>query len=185
MPPKQERKSRKIIMMDLFKAFGCANRGTLWAALCKEGLPTQAIQNIRQGHQDAKLQRKGAVTYGEPIRNNVGVSQESAISALLFVIYLDDAMQDRRSLNGQMQLPKRYSAQPKGEVRTNHRLTYIARKQSRKQKQPPLTRQQKTTMHDITEQETTARTDEVIYADDTNMITEHDATPQISKKIQN
>ena len=40
-------------------------------------------------------------------------------------------------------------------------------------------------MQDYTEQETALRADEVIYADDANMITEQDTVPQISKKLLN
>ena len=110
------------------EACDCVNRITLWATLYKAGLPTQEIQNIGQGRRITKLQRNDAGTYGGPIRSKVGASQGYALSALLFKIYLEDMIQDHQSLNGQMQLPKRYSAQPKEEIRTNQLLAYIARK---------------------------------------------------------
>ena len=88
----------------------------------------QAIQNTHRGHPGAKLQRKDAGSYGIPVRNNVGVSQGSALIALLSIIYLDDVMQDRQSLNDQMQLPKRYSTQQKEETHTHQLLAHIAGK---------------------------------------------------------
>ena len=135
--------SAKIILIDLAKAFDCVNRSTLWATLYKAGLPTQVIKNIRQGHQGTKLQCKDTGTYGKPIQNNVGVFKGSALSALLFIIYLDDMMQGRQSLNDQMQLPKRYSTQPKEEVHTQQLLTHIARTKSQKQKQSMMKHLQK------------------------------------------
>ena len=38
-------------------------------------------------------------TYGTPGNNNIGVFRGSAISALLFIIYLDDMMEDYEALN--------------------------------------------------------------------------------------
>ena len=94
-------------------------------------------------------------------------------------------MQDRQSLNDHMQLPKRYSAHPKEEVRTKHLLTHIARTKKPETETTNAETPTKTTTQDPAEQETTSRTDEVIYADDTNMITEQDTVPRISKKLQN
>ena len=111
--------SAKIILMNLSKAFDCVNRTTLWTTLYKAGLPMQAIQNTQQGHQGAKLQRNDSGTYGAPEQNNVGVFQGSALSSILFIIYLGDMMQDHQSLNGQMKLPKRYSIHTREEMHTH------------------------------------------------------------------
>ena len=94
-------------------------------------------------------------------------------------------MQDRQSLNDQMQLPKRYGTQPKEEVRTNQPLAYIARITKPETEIITTDTLAKITMQDPTEPETTSRTDEVIYADDANVITEQDTVPQISRKLQN
>ena len=51
--------------------------------------------------QSAKHKRQ----YGEPQPNNVGVFQGSAISALMFIIYLDDMMEDYRAINRKKKLP--------------------------------------------------------------------------------
>ena len=156
--------------MDISKAPDCVNRSTLWVALYKAGIPTQAMQNIRQGHQSTKLQRKDAGTYGEPIRNNVGVFQLPALSALLFIIYLDDVVQDLQSLNDLMQLPKRQSNQPEEEVRAKQLLTRIARITKPETEILTTDTVAKTTTQDTIEQEKAARADEVIYDDDANVI---------------
>ena len=44
--------------------------------------------------------------YGRKVANNVGVFQGPSISALLFVIYLGDVMQDYNELNGNKNIPK-------------------------------------------------------------------------------
>jgi len=126
-----------------------------------------------------------AGTYGGPIHNNVGVSQESALSALLFIIYLGDMTQDRQSLRDQMQLPKRYIAQPEEEIRTNQLLTYIERKTKPETTATEGDSPAQISTRDPTKQETISRADEIIYADDANMITGKDTAPQLSKKLQN
>jgi len=96
-------------------------------------------------------------------------------------------MQARQSLNDQMQPPKRYSAQPKEEIHTNQLLTYIARKTKPETTATEGDAPAKISTQDPTKQETEtiSRADEIIYADDTNMITEQDTVPQLSKKLQN
>ena len=57
------------------------------------------IRHIRRGHQGTRLAPKYRGSYGEAKENNIGVSQGSEISALLFIIYLDDMMEDLAALN--------------------------------------------------------------------------------------
>ena len=47
--------------------------------------------------------------YGAKVENDIGVFQGSAISALLFIIYLDDMMDDYTSINDNTQIPKKYT----------------------------------------------------------------------------
>ena len=113
-----------IILMDIAKAFGDVNRVLLWATLYKCGIPITAIQHIRGGLPKTILRHKENRTYGTPITNNVGVFQGSAISALLFIIYLDDVMQDYQAMNDNAQLPRRPTIQPSLQMHiqniTNH-----------------------------------------------------------------
>ena len=100
-----------IVLMGPSGAFGCVNRILLWAAICKTGLPINLIQHIKYGHRNTKLRCKDNGAYGPPVKNNVVVSQRYAIRALLFIIYIEDAMQDYRAMNGQTELPQRRSIQ--------------------------------------------------------------------------
>ena len=53
------------------------------------------------------LRAKRHGEYGEASKNNVGVFQGSAISALMFIIYLDDMMEDYEAINRQAKLISR------------------------------------------------------------------------------
>ena len=61
------------------------------------------------------------------------VFRGSALSALLFTVYLDAVLPDLQSLNDQMHLPRRYSIQPRGGwggIHTQQFLISIARPDS-------------------------------------------------------
>ena len=60
-----------------------------------------------KGHQETRLCVKHKGEYGEECQNNVGVFQGSAISALMFIIYLDDTMEDFKAMNRKMKLTTR------------------------------------------------------------------------------
>jgi len=168
-----------IVLMDLSKAFGRVNRQTLWAALYKAGLPLIMIDHIRQGHQHTTIRYKDNGTYGPPTTNNVGVSQRSALSALLFIIYLDDVMQDFQAISDQ-QLPQRTRMQPKLDTHTNNLIAYV---NSLIQNAHDETNNETLTHNDQHEQK--EREDSVIYADGANSINEHDTPQQIATKLQN
>jgi len=106
----------KILLLDLSKAFDTINRTQLWATLYKKGLPLETIAQIRQGHKNTKLCPKHQGRYGDLQTNNVGVFRGSAISALLFIIYLDDMMQDLQALNHKNELPMRIRTQRQPET---------------------------------------------------------------------
>ena len=171
--------------MDLSNAFDCVNRSTLWTTLYETGLPISTIQNIQQGRQGATLRCKDDGAYGAQINNSVGVFQGSALSALLFVIYLGDMTQGRQSLNDMMQLPKRYSTMAKEEVHTNQLITHIAGTTMPGDDVQKQSTSAETTTNDPAMHETQATEDGIIYADDTSMITELDAITQISRKLVN
>ena len=80
-------------------------------AIYKKGCPLENITHIRQGHQNATLCDKHQGTYGNPVRNNVGVFQGSAVSALLLIIYFGGMMDDYRALNHWGKLPTRKTQQ--------------------------------------------------------------------------
>ena len=65
----------------------------------KKGIQTELINHIRQGRKGTKFAPEYRGKYGEPSENNIGVSQGSAISAILFIIYMDDVMEDNEALN--------------------------------------------------------------------------------------
>ena len=55
--------------------------------------------------------------YGPPVINNIGVYQGSAISALLFIIYLGDMMEDYDAVNANKQALRKKT---KKDVRENN-----------------------------------------------------------------
>ena len=65
------------------------------------------IRHIRRGRQGTRLAPKYKGRYGEPKEDNIGVSQGSAISALLFIIYLGGVVGDLASLNRRPHLQTR------------------------------------------------------------------------------
>ena len=87
--------------MDLSRAFDAIDRTILWAAIYKKGIPIEMILHIRRGRQKTKPTTKTHGQYGETMCNNVGLFQGSAISALLFIIYCGDVMEDYAALTPQ------------------------------------------------------------------------------------
>ena len=65
------------------------------------------IRHIRRGHQGTTLAPKYKGKYGKASNNNIGVFQGAAISPILFIIYLDDMMEDLEALNRRTNLPIR------------------------------------------------------------------------------
>ena len=70
-------------------------------------IPEETIRRIRSGHTGTRLAPKYKGKYGKLNENNIGVFQGSAISALLFIIYLGDMMGDLEALNRRTNLPMR------------------------------------------------------------------------------
>jgi len=103
--PKIERQTPNthLLLVDLTNAFGKVNSAKLRATLYKKGIPIETISHIRRGHPNKTIKPKRKGTYGKQ-ENNVGASQGSAISALVFIIYLDDMMEAYEALNIQKQM---------------------------------------------------------------------------------
>lgn len=94
--------------MDLSKAFDTVNRKLLWTALYKKGIPLQMIQMIKEGRKHTALKAKCERQLSEPVATNIGAFQGAPLSALLFIIYLDDMMDDYQALNDAAKIPNRY-----------------------------------------------------------------------------
>jgi len=75
----------------------------------QKGLPIDMIKHIRRGHKNTTLLPKVKNKYGQATKNNVGVFQGSAISALLFIIYQDDVMEDYTALNHEENLTLKHT----------------------------------------------------------------------------
>ena len=75
----------------------------------RKGLPKTTIRHIWRGHPNTKLMEKERNEYGPVVQNAVGSLQWSEISTLLFIIYLDDLMNDYKSLNDNKEIPRRHS----------------------------------------------------------------------------
>ena len=65
------------------------------------------IRHIKRGHTGTRLAPTYKGKYGKLKENNIGVFQGSAISALLFIIYLGDMMDDLEELNRRTDIPMR------------------------------------------------------------------------------
>ena len=173
-----------LVLMDLSKAFDCANRTLLWNAIYKKGLPIPMIQHIRQGHQNTTLRRKDNGEYGLPVKNNVGVFQGSALSALLFIIYLDEVIQDYQALNDEAKLPQRHTIQTAAQTHTNNLLGHIKNMNNNENDtQQPKNDPRRENNQNIYDSNT--REDGIIYADGTNIIAEHDTPSQLATRLKN
>ena len=92
--------------MGLSEAFDTINRTIIWKTMYKKAIPTDMAKHIRRGQQGkttTQIKRK----IWRTARENVGVFQGSAISALLFIIYMDDVMEDNASQIRRSNLPTR------------------------------------------------------------------------------
>ena len=91
--------------MGLSKAFGAIKQTTLWTTLYKKGTPGEMIKHSRRGHRGSKLAPKYKGGYGELKENGIGISKGYDISALLFIIYMGDAMEDYAAMNRRSNFP--------------------------------------------------------------------------------
>ena len=84
-----------------------------------------------------------------------------------------------------MHLPRRHIIQPREEIHTPQLIQYIARTTKPETTTQPEKPDTEKTTQEPQMQETLERADEYIYADDTNLVAEQDATPQIAQKLEN
>ena len=66
---------------------------------------------ITQGHRNAQLSVNIEEHAGRNLKNNVAAPQWSSISAIMFIIYLDGAMEGYGALNYKGEIPERQCAQ--------------------------------------------------------------------------
>ena len=59
----------------------------------RKGIPTNLLKMIILGHANTKLCARHKCKLGNFVENNAGISQGSPLSAQLFIIYADYAMQ--------------------------------------------------------------------------------------------
>ena len=97
----------KIVLIELAKSPADVNQKLLWETLYKVGILLPLLEHIRNGRQNTRLRCKELAAIGEPVSNNVGVFQGAALSAPLFIIYLEDAMMGNQSLNEKGRLQRR------------------------------------------------------------------------------
>ena len=106
--------------MDIWKDFDTINRTPLWETLYKKGLPIDTILHIRRGRKNINLLAKTQGQYGAPpVENNVGVFRGSATGAL-FIIYMDDAMEDYTSLKYTNRIPIKHTPERAPKVSERH-----------------------------------------------------------------
>ena len=113
----KDNKKGELLLMDLTKAFDSINRDLLWTALFRKGLPLELIGMLMEGHRETKLQVKNKGTYGDPVETNIGVFQGAAFSALGFIIYLCDMIDDFQALNDLEKVNNVYTQLPTEETR--------------------------------------------------------------------
>ena len=125
-------KNTLIILLGMSKAFGAVNRTLLCATLYKKCLPVHMFQQIAHGHQNTIRRCKEMGTYGTPVRNNIGIFRGEALSAILFIIYLDGVEKDYHSLGDKAGLPRRSAVQQTQENRNKIHSPPAKRNASRK-----------------------------------------------------
>ena len=106
----KETHHEQVLLMDLTKAFDTANRTMLWETLYTKGLTIDQILHKGRGHRKPQLMIERQFRYGPLVGNNIGVFRGSAISDVLFIIYLDDMAEDCDAL-GKLQMPLRHVKQ--------------------------------------------------------------------------
>ena len=101
------RRDAVILPMSPTNASDAINRTLLWTTLYKKGIREETINNSRRGHQGARLAPKYKVNYGKTVENNIGVFRGSSIGAILFIIYMGEAMEDSDATQRRLNLPYR------------------------------------------------------------------------------
>ena len=111
-------RNAKILLMGLSKAFGATNRTLLWTTIYKRNTNWHDQTHTRHEKPRHKTSTKYKCKYGTPSGNNIGVSQGSAISAILFIIYMGDMMEDNAALRRRSNPPFQNSSRQTRAART-------------------------------------------------------------------
>ena len=117
--------------MGLSEDFGSINRTQLWTTLYMKGLPLETITLIRKGNQSAAICTKLQGKYGGEVVNDAGAIRVSAISALLFIIYLYYTMGDYRAVNRKAEISIRTTLQWNQTKTQKKLLGYISKHATR------------------------------------------------------
>ena len=115
----KEDKNGELLLMDLSKAFDTIDRSLLWTALFRKGTPIKLIRILMEGRKETLLRVKNKGTYGPEERTSRGVFQGAAFSALGFIIYLCDMLDDSQALNDTCKVNNVYNNLPTGHTREN------------------------------------------------------------------
>jgi len=179
----------QIRLMGLSKAFDRINRTQLWTTLNRKGLHGEIIKQIREGHKNTHLCTKYQGRYGQPQANNVGVFQGFGICALMFIIYLDDVMEDYEAINRKAQLPTRLTMQRDPVAETQILLGNIAQQTTKNAEKAQNNNQEKQRQTKPKRATPEAETklhaeDSAIYADDTNLYLRQEPQHQTITRLQ-
>ena len=120
-------KNTQILLMDLAEAFDTVNRTQLWTALYKKGLPLEISPEFGE---DAKTHNYVSSTEGNMENHAETMSEfpKDPQSARMFIIYLDDMMEDYEALNHRPRLPARHTIHRDPNTGNRELLAYIAKK---------------------------------------------------------
>jgi len=100
-------------------------------------------------------------------------------------------MRDYQAMNDLRKLPRRTTLQPSPETHSEHLIELAHRKTKanasnvNNRKTPPNKEQKEKQTKEPTLQERLMREDEIIFADDAKVITDHDKPEQIAQKLLN
>ena len=151
------------LLIDLSKAFGRIQRNKLWWILYEKGIPTNLLKIIILGHTDTKLCARHNGKLGTPVNNNTGIFQGSPLSALLFIIYADYAMNIYTSdiINAGVSKTQNIIRDDK----TEHSWTNYILKLKHKKSNDPIPEWK----HECTNNNKTSNLNYYNFADDTNI----------------
>ena len=90
----KQSKTNQLMLIDLANAIGFIERGILSPTLYETGTPRTYIRAQQPGHTGTQLRHKLDGQLGGEINNNKGVSQGIPLSAQLFAIYFNAALQE-------------------------------------------------------------------------------------------
>ena len=164
-------KYKSVTLLDLSKAFDRLNRKKMMTILAKKGIPEYILKLIYIAHKNTTLAPKQKNQIGKTIKNNNGCFQGSPLSALIFIIYADEMMEDYEKETRKTKKEKKIEKkEEKIRIRTkedeknwtHYKMAELERKCNEKTKQKTYKNTNtKTEKKDI---------DHLEYADDTTLL---------------